>query len=339
MANLRYRLGNYLKYRLQTSKFTWKFYRWYSTNGKYRIGNVAPLKKPIQNSRIDISPTNVCNAKCIFCVRKKVNLKPKIMGMELYKKSVDQFHRLGGKEIGLTPLIGDVFVDKSIADKIRYAKSKGMKISFITNGIRLANNDNYKKIIDAGTDSIGISVGDTDENYDSKIYGITREISRTRWDGIFKLLQYARSTNANVKIHITFRPIRPPYQIAKTKTFKALRSFHNIITIDFMLSYDNWGGKITQDDLSGIMQLKKGVKKRGVCIALYGVAIMPDGKVRLCGCRIKDKEDDDLVIGDIKVSDLAEIIENQKTKEIRENFAKGIYPQVCKDCTVYIQAK
>jgi radical SAM protein with 4Fe4S-binding SPASM domain len=285
-----------------------------------------------------ISPTNVCNAKCIFCARKKVNLKPKIMGMKLFKKSVDQLLRLGVKEVGLTPTIGDVFVDKEIAEKIKYAKGKGVKVAFITNGILLKKNNNYKEIIDAGTDEITISVGDTDENYDSKIYGITQQASRDRWDGIFRLLQYAENVNAKAKISISFRPVRPPYQIVKTEKFKALKRSPNV-TIDFLFCYDNWCGNISKEDLSGIMRLYRGFKKMGICLGLYKVIIMPDGKVRLCGCRIKDRENDELVMGDITVSDLAEILENRKTKETRENFAKGIYPEVCIDCTMYRRAK
>ncbi len=327
-----------LKYMLQTSKFLWKFQRWYSTNVKFKIKGIFPLKKPVINNAITISPTNICNANCIFCLKRKLALKPKTMGMELYKKAIDQACGLGCKEMGVTTMIGDVLVDKDMPDKIRYAKGKGLKILFFTNGILLAKNDNYKKIIDAGTDNITISVGDTDEKYDSKIYGITQEASRMRWDGIFKLLHYAMDIHAKVKISISFRPIRPPYQITKTKTFKAIRLFSNV-KINFMFCYDNWCGKITQDDLSGIMQLQRGFKKKGVCIGLYNVSIMPDGKVRLCGCRMKDAEHDDLVIGDITVSDLKEIIENQKTKELRENFAKGVYPEVCKDCTFFRRAK
>jgi radical SAM protein with 4Fe4S-binding SPASM domain len=332
--------NKYLKYRLQTSRITWKIYRWYSTAGKYRIGigNASTVKKPEMCRGMAIWPTNICNAGCVFCAKRKLNLKPKIMGMELFKKAVDQTYKLGIREIGLNPIIGDVLLDKNIADKIRYAKSREMRVSFFTNGILLSQNDNYRKIIDAGTDEITISVGDTDESYDSKIFGITRKASRDRWNGIFMLLRYIKNKKVHVEIFLGFRPIRPPHQIAKTKMLKALRDFPNI-TIEFMMCYDNWGGAITQRELSGVMRLKKGVKKRGVCISLYNVIILPDGKVRLCGCRIKDKENDELVIGDITVSDLEKIIENRKIDEIREKFAKGMYPEVCKDCTLFREAK
>lgn len=329
----------HLQYRMQTSRFMWRFYRWYSTKGKYKmkIGGASPLKKTIKNN-ITIWPTNVCNAMCIFCSKRKLVLKPKIMGMKLYKKAIDQIYELGNDEIGLNPIIGEVLVDKHLSQKIKYAKNKGMKVSFFTNGILFAKNNNYKKVIDAGTDVITISVGDIDEDYDSKIYGISREVSNERWTGIFKLLQYAKSKNSNIKILISFRPIRPPNQITNNKKFKSIRLFPNA-TISFLMCYDNWGGKIIQDDLSGIMLLKKGAKKKGICASLYDAVVMPDGKVRLCNCRIKDKENDDLVIGDILVSNLTEILNNPKVIKIREEFMKGIYPEVCVNCTLFRQAK
>ncbi len=342
MKHLKNAMRDYAKFRLQTSRFTWKFYRWYSTEGKFRIASAFPLKVrtkvQVPNRSMTVIVTNICNADCIFCAKRKVKLKPKVMTMELFKKAVDQFHELGGNSLQLTPTIGDVLVDSGLAEKISYARSKGMVVAFFTNGILLANNGNYKKIVDAGTSSIGISVGDVDEKYDSKIYGITEETSRLRWDGIFKLIQYAEGRKADVRIFITFRPARPPNEIVKTDAFKALDKFRSVEK-DFMLSYDNWGGKISQDDLSGLMKLKKGFKKGGPCTQLYVVSILPDGKARLCGCKLKESEDDDLVVGDLAVSDLGDIIENSKTKEIRENFAKGIYPEVCKDCTLYREAK
>jgi radical SAM protein with 4Fe4S-binding SPASM domain len=177
-----------------------------------------------------------------------------------------------------------------------------------------------------------------DEGYDSQIYGITRKTSQERWDGIFKLLHYTKSKNSKAKISISFRPIRPPNQITNNKKFKSLRLFPNVTT-SFLMCYDNWGGKIVQEDLSGIMMLKKGLKKKGICASLYQAVVMPDGHVRLCNCRIKDRENDDLVVGDISVSTLSEILNSSKVTKIREDFIKGMYPEVCVDCTLFRQAK
>ncbi len=335
-----------IQYRLQTTRLLWRLYRWYSVSGKYwlGIGGASAARKPEKILAMPIWLSNSCNASCVFCAKGKLGLTHKMMGMALYKKVVDQAFDLGIRTVGLNPIIGEVLLDKDVSGKIRYAKEKGMKVTLFTNGMLLAKDGNYRKLVDSGIDAMSISVGDVEESLDAKIYGVTPEASRARWEGILKLLEYLKEAKAKTEIFVCFRPARPPYQITRSKPYRILKAAagdNPNVTIEFLMCYDNWGGQVKQSDVPGIMRIKKNVKKGkgGVCVSLYNTIITPDGKARLCGCRIIKDGDDELVIGDVNISSLAEILEGPKAGEVREKFARGVYPKVCRECTLYRDSK
>ena len=106
--------------------------------------------------------------------------------------------------------------------------------------------------------------------------------------------------------------------------------------MSFLQSYDNWGGLITKKDLLGIQTLKRPPKiKLYPCAALFTISILPDGKIRLCGCRCKRTLNDELVIGDFNKMSLKDLEKSEKWREIIINFQKGKLPEVCKDCSFY----
>ncbi|GAJ21286.1 unnamed protein product, partial [marine sediment metagenome] len=104
----------------------------------------------------------------------------------------------------------------------------------------------------------------------------------------------------------------------------------------FLQVYDNWGGQITQKDLLGIQQLKIAPKiKKYLCRGLFTVSLLPNGDLRLCGCRFKKTLKDELVVGNIRKDSIKKVISSQKYKNILKNFYKGKLPEVCKDCSFY----
>jgi radical SAM protein with 4Fe4S-binding SPASM domain len=90
------------------------------------------------NNVITIEVTNRCSAACIMCPREKQERDYEVMTPAVWKKIVDDAASLNIQMLDLCGF-GDVFLDKDLFDKIRYAKSvnPNFKIYISTTGIAM----------------------------------------------------------------------------------------------------------------------------------------------------------------------------------------------------------
>lgn len=110
------------------------------------------LPKNPKIAQIEI--TNKCNFKCTMCQRGNLKVPVKDMDLKLYKNIIDRL--TGIKEVYLTGW-GEPLMQPKIIEMIAYAKNKGMRVSFTSNG-SLLTKDISKKLIKSGIDSISFSV-------------------------------------------------------------------------------------------------------------------------------------------------------------------------------------
>ena len=101
--------------------------------------------------------------------------------------------------------------------------------------------------------------------------------------------------------------------------------------------YDNWGGKVSQEDVKDFgIDLKEGhFRKMGPCTMIFSrLNIGANGTVNACHVRDADYT---LKIGNIKEKSLKEILssKNEKYLEIINAHKSGNLPKVCKSCDVY----
>ncbi len=125
------------------------------------------------NPEIRFEVTNLCNAVCIMCPREKMKRPQGIMDMKLYKRVLDEAVGYGVTQVSLENY-GEPFMDPHMAERIRYAKAKGLAVFTITNG-SLLDRKISKEIIAAGLDKLRISC-----------YGMTKEI----YEKIHKALDF-----------------------------------------------------------------------------------------------------------------------------------------------------
>jgi len=340
---------DFLSSNLFIQKYFWRVLRAYSlytrqlnfdilTLINYYILRKRGLKKIAIKDPLIIVPSTICTAKCIFCAYRLINDKKKIMDFDIFKKAVDEFAKLGGKQISFTPTVGEALTDPGIFEKIKYAHKKGLFTSLFSNCTLLNSNKNVDKIISSGIDFLVISIGDIKPDIESKIFGISEEVAKSKIEGIFSLINKKYETNAKFKLIIGFRARRKLIDILNDIKKSAIGKFYNkgVFEIRLLYGYDNWGGMIKQSDLSGVQKLRKNVKlKLYPCNNLYLLSILPEGKIRLCGCRVKRTLYDSLIIGDLKKENLQDLLHSKKWLNIIKDFKKGKYPEVCQDCSMY----
>ncbi len=299
------------------------------------------IEQEIPIGTLELGVTNICNAKCIFCVYKKVKERKGTMAFETFKKAVDEYEELGGKEISFTPVIGEALLDSGLLEKIAYAKQKkGIKtIAFYTNGTLLLRNNLYKGLVDSGLSEIKISMSGTSPCEYLRVYG-TYNYS-TLMNGLTALLKYNKKRGEPIRISIQFRTDNKPSKTLESIEFntKIKPYLSKKVTYHFLPHFDSWAGEISEKDLTGNMKLRRKPKKQQFpCTRMFEcTAILFDGSVRACNCRIMKTQFDDLVIGNIMQTPLKELY-RKRMPSLRETFSKGELKKACQGCELYTPA-
>ena len=90
---------------------------------------------PNPKEHIYIETTNICNLGCKFCAYSKASTKKTSMPNEKFFEIINNATELGYDTFGLTPIVGEVFVDKNFLKKLNFLENhkKVKNYHFFTN--------------------------------------------------------------------------------------------------------------------------------------------------------------------------------------------------------------
>ena len=100
---------------------------------KYLIHN--GYSRPIM---LIVETVNICNNNCIICAYSKTTRKKGIMNQEVFKKILFDYDEIGGGGLSLTPVVGEIFLDKDLVTRFKEIQKHPMitDVSFTTNVVR-----------------------------------------------------------------------------------------------------------------------------------------------------------------------------------------------------------
>ncbi len=301
---------------------------------------------PVLN-RINIETTSICNLKCGFCAydKRDLNSHPRTtMSRELFQRSITEASKLGYKRIGLTPTTGDAFMDKGFIEKLEVIEADDIIDScyFYTNFIPCSESQieslfSFKKFF-----LLAISIYGNDEESFCKFtkgnsVGYKKLVSNLNF-----LSNLLDSKKLPFEIRINQR-CKEGFYLSENNN-ELSRAIKNLAKKDkvaishtYTHIYDNWGGKVSQEDVKDFgIDLKEGhFRKMGPCTMIFSrLNIGANGTVNACHVRDADYT---LKIGNIKEKSLKEILssKNEKYLEIINAHKSGNLPKVCKSCDVY----
>ena len=246
-----------------------------------------------------IIPTTICNANCVFCANRFLQDKRQRMSLEMFKQVVDEYKQIGGKRVSITPTIGDIFTDPDIFQKINYLEKKEIDYGFYTNAIFLQQFMN--EILNSKIPKLHIDIADIIPRYDAEVFQIPEVTSKKRLGDILNLLEKIEDKKSKLMVQFCFRGKRSPKAIFKDFKKSPFLKYYkrNVLELSFLQVYDNWGGSISKEDLLGSQILKRPPKFRKYpCESLNSLSVLPNGDIRLCGCRWQC---DCMVIGRIDI--------------------------------------
>ena len=297
---------------------------------------------PHPRKRLFIEPVSFCNLACKFCSYPKNLHARTVMDDALFRHSVDQAAAMGFETLVLTPVNGDVFMDKNIIQRMEYIENSTIEFhEFYTNFIG-ADEAAIKSLM-AMKKLRYMEISVYGHDLDS-FQNITRRGS-AQYDRLVANLRTLSlrlaDTRSNPRIGIGIRTYRS-FRIGEANkndlldAIEALRGRGAIVEVSSLV--DNWGGDVTKADIADIeMDLTEGryIFRKGPCARPFdSVQITAEGKVNACACRDPRGL---LTLGSVKSQPLDEIlsIENRKWTAIIDDHHAGRFNSVCEACGFY----
>jgi len=306
-----------------------------------RLISNESIPNPKEHLYIEVS--NICNLRCRFCAySKSLNNKKLTMSNEMFFDVINKATDFGYDTFGLTPIVGEVFVDKYFLEKLKFLENhpKVKNYSFFSN-FTLVN----EQIIDELTKTrklkeLFISL----YGHDLDSFLTITKSTKKKYIDLITNLNYLLKRCADINFTLSFG-------LRTIRSFKSLEDCEkdlckiigNIIKItkshiQILKSFNTWGGFITQDDVKGLDMIVNDVSeyyKNGACsLIFYKNQVMVDGIVNACACRDINAT---LKIGNLNSKSFEEIysIKNKVYINLIQDQQNGNFNPICKSCDFY----
>jgi len=299
------------------------------------IARWAAVREPIA---FGVELTNLCNANCTFCGYQYLTRDKGVMSFEVFGKAVDEYCRLGGGDINLTPTVGDTLLDKELLEKIRYARGRKeiRLIWFYTNLIAL-NQFDVEELLTSGVSGIRVSTCIKDKETYERIY------RSPRYDAMLENIETLAKINERlgcpVALMLFLRVPKPFDEVKKTGDYQRVSHYFKSDDIIFLDdAFDSWGGRVKKDNLPDghVIYDNPLDQSQCPCAEIFRrVNVLWDGRVNNCVCRDLNAE---LEIGNIHVESLPQIWQGKQLAQLRQSWEEGHVPAVCRGCQRYVPA-
>lgn len=273
---------------------------------------------------VGIETTAVCNLTCNKCPvgrERKVSPENCFMDMDLYHKIIDE---VAGnvEEVGLS-LFGEPLINPRFFEYVAYAKEKGLKVVFFSNGIAL-NDEIIDNIVNHQIDSIVFSVDCLPEQYEfySHLKNVPLHSARDQLEAVIrnieKLLQKLREANGHTIVSVLRMEApesTPVDEYTKFWLERGVKSSSGGVI--------DWGGKIDRVDVTAEK------KKEIHCTQPYALAIFSSGVVPMCCIDFNA----DFPLGDVTTQTFKEIYNGKAVRSVRKKLARCDYKGLpCEKC-------
>jgi radical SAM protein with 4Fe4S-binding SPASM domain len=281
-----------------------------------------------------VETINICNSECVFCPY-TIQTRPKgLMTDALFERTLQQYLEMGGGTISLTPMVGDMLLDRKLPQRMQALRSFASRLtpSVTTNLYALKH----------WSDDIVVEMLNTFRRVHVSCYGITEEenyaITKRRHHATLchemrRLLRLKRENQAAAEIVIGFRTLYEygPEQIAEFQ----VNSFGEALgPAGVTATYCNWGNTM-RGHLPGHARWVADRENHTPCVLLaIALQVYHDGRVSACSCCDFDASPE-LTLGNLSDSTLVELFNSEKSSQLWRAHQSGEMPNICRNCTFH----
>lgn len=264
--------------------------------------------------------TNVCNLRCPNCTNKDMQRKRGFMGLDIYKKVIDECVVIGVNDLWITG--GEPTLHPLLINQVAYAKEKGIEsLALITNA-QLLTLPLGRKLIEAGLDKLEVSIDAATPGTYSEMRPPGNLVTLERNLQTFIKLKSEMKTS---KPQVTVKFIKEPMNANEVGLFR--RKWGNLADEIYISFLHNWGGAISKKESKW-----RGGSRRDPCSWVFRrMYICWDGKVSFC-CLDSEAE---TLLGDIEEKSIEEIWHSHELRAIRQAHLDGTFSRVslCDKCS------
>ena len=281
---------------------------------------------------IELETVNVCNAKCRFCISRKIRRQRSQMSEDLFAQTALEVTRSGCRQLCLDPMSGDPFLDNRLPQRAVFLKRLGNieQLRIVTNLIALDRFDDEAVVCLLETvDILQISLGPNRDVY-ATMFGVDR--FEHVINNLERLAHLLESITNRPFIELCGRACGKDFEVDHRLSELAQRLTGHT-NIEWTREYMDWGGKLESlpsDTL--VRRVNRGGGEIIPCFYALCPHISHDGRVSLCACA---GVDDSMFIGDLTRESLSSILSSSKRKEMIFSFLQGEMPEYCARCSFY----
>lgn len=304
---------------------------------KERFGRVINFcENPPMPQSLNIELNSTCNQSCVFCPfhgeyafdRPFLTTMKKKDAMALIDMAKE--YGIGKKEIGFY-LAGEVFLYKDFPEIISYAKKAGFAYTFITTNGVFATPNKMKEVLDAGLDSIRISINAADREMYHEIHG-TDDFDKV-FENIKYMHNYINDNSLNVATSISCVITKKTMGIQKKIKEIFGEYVEDILFIPVMLQRLRCDEEFIRD-YQIIDDSETEMKSDFICPLLFDTMYINANLEVVPCCEVYDKN---YVFYDLKHDfNLKNAWNSEKYKEYRNLFLNQgtLSNTICENCTL-----
>jgi Radical SAM superfamily/Iron-sulfur cluster-binding domain len=294
--------------------------------------------KRIRPLYLRIETVNLCNNDCIICAYGDQTRAKTFMSAAVFEKTVDDYGGMGGGYVSLTPLVGDVLLDRHIRDRIDYLRKCDFisGIGFTTNGAMAHRfNDEELDAIIGPLQRLSISIYGLDAG---EYEAMARKKTYTRMvTGLRRIVKAA-----SVPVSLEFRLLKrrsDGFIEAWLRDEVGLkpddgRTFVNSV----VMNYANWGkydeANRPLPDQAEWFVMQSAPQRPQCLIPLFAFIVFSNGNVSFCPCDNYD-DIDEFRLGHVMAESLANMYNSDKAKALWDWSRSGV-PRFCQNCSFHI---
>jgi hypothetical protein len=279
-----------------------------------------------------VETINTCNAACVFCAYTKQQRQRGVMEQALFERILSDYASLGGGNLSLTPMVGDVLLDPLLMKRMEALRSRpSIRPSLTTNLFALHRLDDEElSVLLNSIVKIHVSVYGRDFN---ECKALTKTRQHDKFVGNLRRLADMSNRATSPLLALGFRLSGPA---TDEELVGLIREWcGRDIPFTKMWSYANWGNALA-GRLPGEAHYLPPVENTVAC-ALLAVAVQVfwDGRLSNCACCDYDACTD-LRIGDARTETLADAYNGAAAERLWNAHLAGELPPVCRSCTFHV---